>query len=53
MPDTVGNTATSASFISGSTPVSGTIDTLGDHDWYFFSASAGTTYVIRTSNGQW
>jgi serralysin len=49
MPDTVGNTATSASFISGSTPVSGTIDTLGDHDWYFFSASAGTTYVIRTA----
>lgn len=49
-PDLVpATTATTASItVGGSVDVS--IDTLGDHDWYSVSLTAGTTYIFHTNS---
>lgn len=48
MPDTVpGSTATTATLAMGSN-INVVIDTLGDHDWYAVTLTAGVTYVIQT-----
>ncbi|THD36161.1 MAG: hypothetical protein E7773_09565 [Sphingomonas sp.] len=48
--DTVpGGTSTTATIAMGSS-VDVVIDTLGDHDWYGVTLTAGTTYTIHTSS---
>ena len=50
MPDTVlGSIATTATLSTGG-GVDVVIDTLGDHDWYRITLTAGTTYSFRTSS---
>jgi serralysin len=51
MPDTVlGNTGTTTVLTLGA-PIAGTIDTLGDHDWYRVSLVAGQTYSFAIDAG--
>jgi hypothetical protein len=49
MPDTVpGNSTSLVNLFTGDT-LTGTIDTLGDHDWYRVTLVAGQTYKFTTS----
>ncbi|WP_136415215.1 pre-peptidase C-terminal domain-containing protein [Herbaspirillum sp. ST 5-3] len=45
--DTVAGDASTGSYISAGTPVTGTIDSYGDEDWYGITMLAGVTYTIR------
>lgn len=45
MPDVPGNSTTTANAIVGGT-VSGTLETVGDHDWYAVQLTAGQTITI-------
>lgn len=48
MPDTVVDTTATTDTLPEGTSVEVTIDTLGDHDWYAITLTAGETYMFRT-----
>jgi serralysin len=50
MPDTVPGDTSTAATISPGGSVDVTVETLGDHDWYKITLTAGTTYVFHTSS---
>lgn len=47
--DTVPGGPSTTATITPGTSVDVTIETLGDHDWYAVTLTAGTTYVIQTN----
>ncbi len=47
MPDTIAGDATTNATLAVGGSVSSAIDTIGDHDWFAISLTAGTTYLLN------